>query len=78
MNPITKLFRRTPSAEKGVILEIQSGYTSFSGTAYGNAAYRAAVDAIARHAAKLKAHSENTVVERLLTESPNRCNVRRV
>lgn len=71
MNPITKLFRRTPAAEKGVILEIQSGYTSFSGTAYGNAAYRAAVDAIARHAAKLKAHSENTAVERLLTESPN-------
>lgn len=71
MNPIMKLFRRTPAAEKGVMLEIQSGYTAFSGTAYGNAAYRAAVDAIARHATKLTAHSESTAIERLLTESPN-------
>ena len=71
MNPITKLFRRKPAADKGVLLEIQSGFTAFSGTVYGNAAYRAAVDAIARHAAKLKAHAGSAAVERLLSESPN-------
>ena len=71
MNPIMKLFRRKPVADKGVMLEIQSGFSAFSGTVYGNAAYRAAVDAIARHAAKLKAHAGSAAVERLLSESPN-------
>lgn len=71
MNPIMKLFRRKPAADKGVMLEIQSGFSAFSGTVYGNAAYRAAVDAIARHAAKLKAHAGSAAVERLLSESPN-------
>ena len=71
MNPITKLFRRKPATDKGVMLEIQSGFSAFSGTVYGNAAYRAAVDAIARHAVKLKAHADSAAVERLLSESPN-------
>ena len=71
MNPIMKLFRRKPAADKGVMLEIQSGFSAFSGTVYGNASYRAAVDAIARHAAKLKAHADSAAVERLLSESPN-------
>ena len=47
MNPLTRLFRKQ-SAPQGVTLEIQSGFTSFSGTAYGCAAFRSAVDAIAR------------------------------
>lgn len=72
MNPLSRLFKRNPTANaRGVMLEIQSGFTAFSGTAYGNAAYRAAVDAIARHAAKLKAHADSAAVDKLLTESPN-------
>ena len=71
MNPITKLFRRAAPPPNGVTLEIQSGFTAFSGTAYGSAAFRAAVDSIARHAAKLKAHAGSAAVDKLLTESPN-------
>lgn len=71
MNPITKLFRCNAQPPNGVMLEIQSGFTAFSGTAYGSAAFRAAVDAIARHAAKLKAHAGSATVDKLLTESPN-------
>lgn len=47
MNPLTRLFKKQ-SAQQGVTLEIQSGFTAFSGTAYGSAAFRSAVDAIAR------------------------------
>jgi len=33
--------------------------------------FRAAVDAVARHCAKLTAHSDSRPLEKLLTESPN-------
>lgn len=70
MNPLTRLFKKQ-SAPQGVTLEIQSGFTAFSGTAYGSAAFRSAVDAIARHAAKLQGHADDPGLERLLCESPN-------
>jgi HK97 family phage portal protein len=71
MNPFAKLFRPKAEPPQGVALEIQSGFTAFSGTAYGNAAFRSAVDAIARHTAKLQAHADSAEVERLLAECPN-------
>ncbi|MEG2189064.1 MAG: phage portal protein [Christensenella sp.] len=51
-------------------LEIQSGFTTFNGTAYGRAAFRSAVDAIARHTAKLKAHADGGI-ESLLFPTPH-------
>ena len=70
MNLLSSLFRRKP-AEQQAVIEIGSAFTNFSGTAYGSAAFRAAVDAIARHTAKLQAHSDNTTLETLLTATPN-------
>ena len=72
MNLLSRFFKRAdPSGGPGMMLEMQNGFTAFSGTAYGNAAYRAAVDAIARHAAKLKAHADGTALNDLLQNSPN-------
>lgn len=71
MNLLQKLFGRKDTAPQGITLEIQNGFTAFSGTAYGNAAFRAAVDAIARHAGKLKAHSTDSNIESLLSSTPN-------
>lgn len=71
MNLLQKIFKRKEPGPQGITLEIQSGFTVFSGTAYGNAAFRAAVDAIARHTAKLKAHAQDNVIESLLADSPN-------
>ena len=71
MNLLQKLFGRKDTAPQGITLEIQNGFTAFSGTAYGNAAFRAAVDAIARHAGKLKAHSTDSTIESLLSGKPN-------
>ena len=71
MNLLQKLFGRKDTAPQGITLEIQNGFTAFSGTAYGNAAFRAAVDAIARHAGKLKAHSTDSTIESLLSGTPN-------
>lgn len=72
MNPLSRLFRRlSPVNSPGVTLEVQSGFTAFSGTAYGNATFRAAVDAIARHAAKLKPHADGAALDDLLKNSPN-------
>ncbi len=71
MNPIMKLFKKTDTPAQSLTLEIQSGFTAFSGTAYGNAAFRGAVDAIARHTAKLLAHCEDKNIERLLSVVPN-------
>lgn len=72
MNPITRLFKRkAPATRTGVMLEMQSGFTAFGGTAYGNAAFCSAVDTIARHTAKLKAHADEPTLERLLQTSPN-------
>ena len=71
MNPFSRLFKPKTTAPQGMTLEIQSGFSSFSGTAYANATFRAAVDAIARHTAKLQAHTEQTVLEALLQSTPN-------
>lgn len=71
MNPLQKIFRRKEPQPQGITLEIQSGFTAFSGTAYGNAAFRGAADAIARHTAKLKAHAQDSKTEHLLTDAPN-------
>ena len=70
MNPLSRLFRRQ-SEPQSISLEVQNSFTAFSGTAYGSAVFRAAVDAIARHAAKLQAHSDPAGVEGLLQASPN-------
>jgi HK97 family phage portal protein len=71
MNPFSKLWKPKATVPQGITLEIQSGFTAFSGTAYGNAAFRAAVDTIARHTAKLQAHADGNRVETLLQRSPN-------
>ena len=69
MNPLTRLFRKQ-SAPQGVTLEIQSGFTAFSGTAYGSAAFRSAVDAIARHAAKLQGHADEPSLDACCAKAP--------
>lgn len=63
------LKRRTPQPQ--AVIEIENQYRAFSGTAYGSAAFRAAVDAISRHAAKLQAHSADPQLETLLNTAPN-------
>lgn len=70
MGILTGLFRQKQKAPQAVI-EINNTFSSFSGTAYGNAAFRAAVDAIGRHTAKLQAHSADTQLESLLNNAPN-------
>lgn len=70
MSIFSNLFRpkqRQPQA----VIEINNTFSSFSGTAYGNAAFRAAVDAIGRHTAKLQAHSDDKQLEELLNTAPN-------
>lgn len=52
-------------------MEISNTFAAFSDSAYGNATFRAAVDAIARHAAKLQAHCPGVGVEALLNAAPN-------
>ena len=71
MNVLQKLFSKKTAQPQGITLEQQSGFTAFSGTAYANAAYRAAVDAIARHTAKLTAHTGKKSIENLLQKAPN-------
>lgn len=71
MNALQKLFKRKTEPAQGISLEIQSGFTAFSGTAYGSAAFRGAVDAIARHTAKLQVHCDRAGVENLLQNTPN-------
>lgn len=71
MNVLQKLFSKKTAQPQGITLELQSGFTAFSGTAYANAAYRAAVDAIARHTAKLTAHTGKKSIENLLQKAPN-------
>ena len=70
MNILQKLFHKQ-SHKKQAIIEINNTFSSFSGTAYGNATFRAAVDTIARHAGKLTAHSNNKNLEKLLNVTPN-------
>ena len=68
MSILSKLFGRQ---EKQAYLTIENTFSSFSGTAYGSAAFRSAVDAIGRHMAKLQAHSDNRTLESLLASAPN-------
>ena len=72
MSILSKLFgRQTAQGKPQTFIEINSTFNSFSGTGYNSAAFRAAVDAIARHTAKLQAHSADTRLETLLTQAPN-------
>lgn len=70
MSILSSLFRQKAKQPQAVI-EINNTFSSFSGTAYGNAAFRAAVDAIGRHTAKLQAHSGDRQLETLLNNAPN-------
>ena len=70
MGILSNLFRQKQRQPQAVI-EINNTFSSFSGTAYGNAAFRAAVDAIGRHTAKLQAHSGDRQLETLLNNAPN-------
>lgn len=72
MSILSKLFgRQTAQGKPQTFIEINSTFNSFSGTGYNSAAFRAAVDAIARHTAKLQAHSADNRFETLLTQAPN-------
>lgn len=72
MSILSKLFgRQMAQGKTQTFIEINSTFNSFSGTGYNSAAFRAAVDAIARHTAKLQAHSADTGLETLLTQAPN-------
>ena len=68
MGILTALFRQK---QKQAVIEINNTFSSFSGTAYGNSAFRAAVDVIGKHTAKLQAHSGNKQIETLLNNAPN-------
>ena len=69
MGILSNLFRQ--KAQPQAVIEINNTFSSFSGTAYGNAAFRAAVDTIGRHTAKLQAHTDNKRLEALLNNAPN-------
>ena len=72
MSILSRLFGRQPAQSKSqTFIEINSAFNRFSGTGYNSAAFRAAVDAIARHTAKLQAHSADEGLERLLAQAPN-------
>lgn len=72
MSMLSRLFGRQPVQSKSqTFIEINSAFNRFSGTGYNSAAFRAAVDAIARHTAKLQAHSADEGLERLLAQAPN-------
>ena len=53
--------------ERAAYVAVENTFSSFSGSGYNNATFRAAVDVIARHAAKLKAHSDDAHLENLLS-----------
>ena len=67
---LLSLFKPKPKQQAAVI-EINNSFSSFSGSAYNSPVFRASVDAIARHCAKLTAHGDDASLETLLTESPN-------
>ena len=69
MSIIARLLGRQTKPK--AFIEINSTFNIFSGTGYNSAAFRAAVDAIARHTAKLQAHSADNGLETLLTQAPN-------
>jgi HK97 family phage portal protein len=70
MGLLSRIFQKR-QPPKGIAIELTSAFTAASGGAYANAQYRAAADAIARHSAKLAAHSEDAGLEALLQGSPN-------
>lgn len=57
MSILSRLFGRQEKPQ--AFIEINNTFSSFSGTGYNSAAFRAAVDAIGRHMAKLQAHSDD-------------------
>lgn len=85
MNFFSKFFKREPPKEKSMIQAVNvvgGSFTNWSGSAYENDIYRAAVDAIARNAAKLKGvhvvtysgqktPSNDRRIQKLLQVSPN-------
>lgn len=70
MGILSSLFK-PKTREQRAVIEINSTFAAFSGTAYNSATFRAAVDAISRHAAKLQAHSDDKRLEALLQATPN-------
>jgi HK97 family phage portal protein len=62
---------RPKTKHQAAVISIDNQFQSFGGSAWGNAAFRSAVDCIGRHAAKLTAHSDRADIETLLTQSPN-------
>lgn len=72
MSILSRLFgRQSAQSKPQTFIEINSAFNRFSGTGYNSAVFRAAVDAIARHTAKLQAHSADEGLERLLAQAPN-------
>lgn len=69
MSIFSRLFSRQEKPQ--AFIEINNTFSSFSGTGYNSAAFRAAVDAIGRHTAKLQAHSDDKGLENLLASAPN-------
>ena len=69
MSILSRLFGRQEKPQ--AFIEINNTFSSFSGTGYNSAAFRAAVDAIGRHTAKLQAHSGDKGLETCLTSAPN-------
>jgi HK97 family phage portal protein len=72
MSIFTDMFKPKRQREQSAAIEISGTFNRFSGTAYNNTTFRAAVDAIGRHAGKLTAHcEENKALETLLRTAPN-------
>lgn len=71
MSIFDRLFTRRSREQPQALITIENSYAGFSGTAYGSAAFRSAVDAIGRHTAKLQAHSTDRQLETLLQSAPN-------
>lgn len=69
MSIFSRLFSRQEKPQ--AFIEINNTFSSFSGTGYNSAAFRAAVDTIGRHTAKLQAHSDDKGLENLLASAPN-------
>ena len=70
MSILSSLFRQKQKPPQAVI-EINNVFQFQRRGHTGNAAFRAAVDTIGRHAAKLQAHSNDSGLETLLNTAPN-------
>ena len=71
MGILSSLMKGRPRIYPQAAIEIHNAFQAFSGTAYSNATFRAAVDAVSRHAGKLTAHSGDKGLETLLSAAPN-------